>query len=115
MCFPVRLTSNECRQTPAEKAFCECSAALERGLTSPDSIATDLYSAYVLTSVQRDEVQNNALTANQRTRTLLKFLDAQIKTDETYFHTFVGILRNEPAYSVLVKKLETAYDKHHGK
>ena len=60
--------------------------------------------------MQRDEVQNNALTANQRTRTLLKFLDAQIKTDETYFHTFVGILRNEPAYSVLVKKLETAYD-----
>lgn len=40
----------------------------------------------------------------------MKFLDAQIKTDETYFHTFVGILRNEPAYSVLVKKLETAYD-----
>ena len=90
-------------------AFRDCSGDLQKGLTSPNSIATDLYSADLLTYVQRDEVQNDALPADQRTERLLKHLGAQIRTDAAHFHTFVGILKNEPAYSSLVKKLETAY------
>lgn len=96
-------------KTPEEKAFCSCSADLQRGLTSPETIATDLYSIDVLTFEQRDQVQNDMVTADARTRKLLKFLGAQIQGNEAVFHKFIDVLKGEPAYSALVKKLETAY------
>ena len=89
-------------------AFCDCNAALQRGLTSPEAIATDLYSAKILTSEQRDEIQNSAIVWDSRTRKLLQYLDAQISSNPGVFHKFVGILKEEPAFSALVKQLVAA-------
>ena len=99
----------QCNQMPEEKAFRDCNVDLQRGLTSPDLIATELYSADVLTFEQRDQVQNDMVPACTRTGKLLTFLGAQIQGNPAVFHTFVDVLKGEPAYSALVKKLVAAY------
>ena len=92
--------------TDEEKAFAHCYGDLSHGVSSPDMVATDLYSQGILTSSERDQVQNMMLTVDQRTNHLLRFMEVHIRHDPRAFHVMLSVLRNEPAFQCIADKLE---------
>ena len=53
--------------------------------------------------------KNKGMDPRELCAKLLTFLGAQIQGNPAVFHTFVDVLKGEPAFSALVKKLVAAY------
>ena len=94
--------------TDEERAFTCCYSDLQRGMSSPEMVSVDLYSQGILTSPERDMVQNLMLTTDQRTGHLLSYMEAHIRHDRRAFHVFISVLRNEPAFQHTADRLEGA-------
>ena len=93
---------------------------LFRAISSPDSLAFDLYSAAIIDSSKRDEILDYEQSAKKK-RALLTAVEAQIQLRPNVYYDFVKILSNEASMDFVCQKMKeqcgksllSVYHKHY--
>ena len=86
------------------RAFQILMGDLFRAITSPDSLAFDLYSATIINSSKRDEILDYE-QASKKKRTLLTAVEAQIQLQPSVYYEFVKILSNDTSMDFICRKM----------
>ena len=69
---------------------------------NPSNITSQLYSAKMITSSERDSVDNTMHTMDERNTELLSAVERAVSADPSNFAKFLGILDDIPTYRPLV-------------
>ena len=78
---------------------------------NPSNITAQLYSAKMITSSERDSVDNTMHNMDERNTQLLSAVERAVSADPSNFAKFLGILNDIPTYRPLVttgKQLDSA-------
>ena len=78
--------------------------------TNRSSLATELYSAYLIPESCFDETQDNSnKTDNERGSSLMKAIKASIHSKPSLFEKFIVVLENIEAFKEFAKKLKNDF------
>ena len=77
---------------------------LFKAISSPDSIAFDVYSAAIIESEKRDEILDYEQSSKKK-RVLLTALEAQIQLQPNVYYKFVEILSKKPSMDFICQKM----------
>ena len=86
------------------KAFRSLMRDLKKAISSPDSIAFDVYAAGIINEAKRDEICDSQQSLNKK-QVLLKAVEAQIQLQPKVYYEFLEILSEEPSLDFICQKM----------
>ena len=94
------------QQSAGYRAFLTHLDALRKVLTDPAHLATQLYSAGLITQLAHQRAGLATLAPLERSNELLTALDGRLATDEGAFDKFLSILMSDPVMEEMYRKLK---------
>ena len=73
-------------------------------ITNPDSIAHNVYSAFIIDNEVRDKILEHRLTSDKK-QVLLTAVEAKIKLEPNVYYQFLDILSKDPSKKRICQKM----------
>ena len=93
------------QQSASYRAFIAHLDALRTAITDPAHLATQLYSAGLITQLAHQRAGLTTLASLERSNELLTTLDGRLATDEGAFDKFLSVLSSDPVMEEMCRKL----------
>ena len=101
-------------QTPESEAFLEHRDDLIAGIQDPAELAGKLYSRKIISAGIRAKVENEMIDRLSRCRVLIAAVECKLASNPNSFHKFVAVLKEEPTFEVIAKRLSKSYKRYKG-
>ena len=93
------------RESPGYRAFLTHLDGLRTAITDPGHLATQLYSAGLITQLAHQNANLDIVAPLERSGQLLTALDGRLATDEGAFEKFLSVLSSDPVMEDMYRKL----------
>ena len=93
------------RERAGYRAFLAHLDALKVSITDPGHLATQLYSAGLITQLAHQNANLDTVAPLKRSGQLLTTLDGKLATDEGAFDKFLSVLSSDPVMEEMCRKL----------
>ena len=94
------------------RAFQDNYDTLVDGIQSPAALAGKLFSKEMITAEILDNVGNVGIKKVTRTSELLAAVRSKLMSEPASFHVFVQVIKEEPAYQDIARKMSDSYEKY---
>ena len=99
-------TNSQPKETPEYHTFREHYERLYHAIQDPLTLATQLFSRGIITSVVKEKVTVSALTRLEKNDALLTAVLGRIRTDPRMFYELLSTLNEDTSMQSLVKSMQ---------
>ena len=100
-------TNSQPQETPEYRIFREHYSRLYNAVQDPLSLATQLFSQGIITSVVKEQISVPTLTRLEKNNALLSAVEVQVRTSPSMYHTFLSALKEDPSMQSLMESMKS--------